>query len=69
MTPAQVRRYFENNVAQAARQLDMSQRAIYKWLNNGVIPKRTQVWIEELTNGALKAAVRERKRKRNGGGK
>jgi DNA invertase Pin-like site-specific DNA recombinase len=56
MTPSQVKRHFDNNITEAARRLSMSRRVIYKWLNNGSIPARTQVWIEQRTNGALRAA-------------
>jgi predicted site-specific integrase-resolvase len=55
MTPKQLSRHFGDNITEAARALQMSRRVIYKWLNSGRIPARTQAWIEQRTKGALRA--------------
>jgi transposase-like protein len=58
MTPRQVVKYFggpKHSVALAARRLDCTSQAVYKWLLKGRIPLLRQHAIQELTEGKLKA--------------
>jgi len=55
MTPTQVVKHFDNNLQFAAYNLGFTDAAIRKWIANGKVPVRTQVLIEGITGGKLKA--------------
>lgn len=54
MTPSQVIKHFgsQNSAAEA---LGIGQPAISNWVARGVVPKISQLRLEIVTNGALKA--------------
>ena len=55
MTPDQVIKHYDGNLQFTAYNLGFTDAAIRKWKVNGVIPHRTQLLIESLTGGKLKA--------------
>lgn len=61
MTPRQVIRHFggeDASVAQAAKQLGCSRQTIYRWVQDGEVPRAMQLEIQEQTGGKLKADPR-----------
>lgn len=60
MTPNQVIKYY-GSVSEAARKLIYTRAAIARWKRMNRIPRRTQEWIEMLTDGALRAGKQKAK--------
>jgi hypothetical protein len=55
MTPQQVIKHYDNSTTFAGYNLGFSEAAVKKWVADDRIPRRTQVLIENLTGGKLKA--------------
>ena len=51
----QVLKHYDGNMQFAAYNLGFTDAALRKWKANGLIPHRTQVLIESLTGGKLRA--------------
>jgi hypothetical protein len=54
MTPAQLIKHYGTQ-AKAAKALKMTSAIVSYWVKKGIIPKKTQAWIQLETGGALKA--------------
>jgi len=55
MTPQQVLKHYDSSTTFAGYNLGYSEAAVKKWLAEDRIPHRTQVLIESITGGKLKA--------------
>ena len=55
MNPQQVLKHYDNSTTFAAYNLGFSEPAVKKWVAENRIQRRTQVLIESLTGGKLKA--------------
>lgn len=56
MTYDQVLKHYDGNLQFTAYNLGFTDSALRKWKAKGLIPIRTQVLIEGITGGKLKAA-------------
>lgn len=55
MTAQQVLKHYDNSTTFAGYNLGFSEAAVKKWVAEDRIPYRTQVLIESITGGKLKA--------------
>jgi len=56
MIAEDIYKHFGYNWAKAARELRLGTTTITNWRKTGIIPYRSQLLIEHLTQGALKAS-------------
>jgi hypothetical protein len=60
MSPQQIiDHYGAGNISKAADALELSRQTLYNWLEAKIVPQEWQSWIEQDTEGKLRAVVRK----------
>jgi hypothetical protein len=61
MTLKEIYEYYGNNWAQVARELKLGSTTLQKWKAKGYVPIRSQMVLEQRTNGLFKARIEDAK--------
>jgi len=55
MTPQEALEYFDNNQTTLAKAAGVKQPSVFGWIKRGRIPNESQLVLEEVTQGLLRA--------------